>query len=360
MAALLKNHSRVLITGGYGFIGGNLIRKLLLNSSLNIFNIDKLGYASDQFAINNLLSKMKNEQKERYKFFKINLFNLKEVEELINSIKPDLIFHLAAESHVDRSIQSPSGFIDSNIIGTFNLLYSSRKLFDSFSDEDQNKFKLIHVSTDEVFGTLGVIGQFSENSPYSPRSPYSASKAASDHLVNAWHHTYGLPTITTNCSNNYGPWQFPEKLIPLAINKAINGEKIPLYGDGSNVRDWLFVDDHIDALLLIASKGLVGKRYCIGGSSEKTNREVLETICEILDKSISRATSFKKLITNVKDRPGHDFRYSIDSSLIQNELGWAPKYNFNQGIEKTVNWYLKNRIWSQEILKKMHKNNNLN
>ena len=358
MAALLKNHCRVLITGGYGFIGGNLIRKLLLNSSLNIFNIDKLGYASDQFAIKNLLSKMKNEQKERYKFFKINLCNLKEVEELINYIRPDLIFHLAAESHVDRSIQSPSGFIDSNIIGTFNLLYSSRKLFDSFSDEDQNKFKLIHVSTDEVFGTLGVIGQFSENSPYSPRSPYSASKAASDHLVNAWHHTYGLPTITTNCSNNYGPWQFPEKLIPLAINKAINGEKIPLYGDGSNVRDWLFVDDHIDALLIVASKALIGKRYCIGGSSEKTNREVLETICEILDKSISRATSFKKLITNVKDRPGHDFRYSIDSSLIQNELGWAPKYNFNQGIEKTVNWYLKNPIWSQEILKRVHDNNN--
>ena len=357
MESLLKNHCKVLITGGYGFIGGNLIRKLLLNSSLNIFNIDKLGYASNQFAINNLLSKMKNKQKKRYNFFKINLCNLKEVEEVINSIRPDLIFHLAAESHVDRSIQSPSDFIDSNIIGTFNLLYSSRKLFNSLSDEDQNKFKLIHVSTDEVFGTLGVIGQFSENSPYSPRSPYSASKAASDHLVNAWHHTYGLPTITTNCSNNYGPWQFPEKLIPLAINKAINGENIPLYGDGSNVRDWLFVDDHIDALLMVASKALIGKRYCIGGSCEKTNREVLETICEILDKSISRATSFKKLITNVKDRPGHDFRYSIDSSLIQNELGWAPKYNFNQGIEKTINWYLKNPIWSQEILKKVNNNN---
>ncbi len=357
MAVLLKNHCRVLITGGYGFIGSNLIRKLLLNSSLNIFNVDKLGYASDQFAINNLLSKMKNEQKERYKFFHINLCNLKEIDELVNSVKPDLIFHLAAESHVDRSIQSPSDFIDSNIIGTFNLLYSARKLFDSFSDEDQNKFKLIHVSTDEVFGTLGVMGRFSEISPYSPRSPYSASKAASDHLVNAWHHTYGLPTVITNCSNNYGPWQFPEKLIPLAINKAINGENIPLYGDGSNVRDWLFVDDHIDALIMVASKALIGKRYCIGGSNEKTNREVLETICEILDKSISRVTSFKKLITNVKDRPGHDFRYSIDSSLIQNELGWAPKYSFNQGIEKTVKWYLKNLIWSQEILNKVHYNN---
>ena len=359
MAALLKNNCRVLITGGYGFIGGTLIRKLLLNSSLNIFNVDKLSYASDQFAINNLLSKMKNEQKQKYKFFHINLCNLKEVDELVNSVKPDLIFHLAAESHVDRSIQSPSDFIDSNIIGTFNLLYSARKLFDSFSDEEQNKFKLIHVSTDEVFGTLGVMGRFSEISPYSPRSPYAASKAASDHLVNAWHHTYGLPTIVTNCSNNYGPWQFPEKLIPLAINKAINDENIPLYGDGSNVRDWLFVDDHIDALLLIASKGLVGKRYCIGGSSEKTNREVLETICEILDKSITGSTSFKKLIKNVKDRPGHDYRYSIDSSLIQNELGWAPKYNFNQGIEKTVKWYLKNHIWSQEILNKaQHCNNN--
>ena len=271
MESLLKNHCKVLITGGYGFIGGNLIRKLLLNSSLKIFNVDKLGYASDQCAINNLLSNMKSEEKKRYKFFHINLCNLKEVEELVNSVKPDLIFHLAAESHVDKSIQSPSDFIDSNIIGTFNLLYSARKLFDSLSDEDQNKFKLIHVSTDEVFGTLGVMGRFSEISPDSPRSPYSASKAASDHLVNAWNHTYGLPTVITNCSNNYGPWQFPEKLIPLAINKAINGEKIPLYGDGSNVRDWIFVDDHIDALIMVASKSLIGKRYCIGGSNEKTN-----------------------------------------------------------------------------------------
>jgi len=360
MESLLKNHYRVLITGGYGFIGGNLIRKLLLNSSLKIFNVDKLGYASDQCAINNLLSNMKSEEKKRYKFFHVNLCNSKEVEELVNSVKPDLVFHLAAESHVDRSIQSPSDFIDSNIIGTFNLLYSVRKLFESFSDKDQNKFKLIHVSTDEVFGTLGLKGRFSEISPYSPRSPYSASKAASDHLVNAWHYTYGLPTIITNCSNNYGPWQFPEKLIPLAINKAINGEKIPLYGDGSNVRDWLFVDDHIDALIMVASKALIGKRYCIGGSSEKTNREVLETICDILDKSIARETSFKKLITNIKDRPGHDFRYSIDSSLIQNELGWAPKYNFNQGIEKTIKWYLKNLSWSQEVLNKLHRNNNQN
>jgi len=297
---------------------------------------------------------MKIEERKRYKFFHINLCNLKEVEELINCVKPDLIFHLAAESHVDKSIQNPSDFIESNINGTFNLLYSARKLFDSFSDETKNSFKLIHVSTDEVFGTLKIMGQFSEISPYSPRSPYSASKAASDHLVNAWHHTYGLPTIITNCSNNYGPWQFPEKLIPLAINKAINGENIPLYGNGSNVRDWLFVDDHVDALLMVASKALIGKRYCIGGSSEKTNREVLETICEILDKTIPRATSFKKLIKNVKDRPGHDFRYSIDASLIKKELGWAPKYNFNQGIKKTVNWYLKNQFWTHEILNNEH------
>ena len=295
---------------------------------------------------------MKNEDKKRYEFFHINLCNLKDVEELINFTKPDLVFHLAAESHVDRSIQKPSDFIESNIIGTYNLLYSLRKLFDSFSDEEQDKFKFIHVSTDEVFGSLGATGKFSEGSSYSPTSPYSASKAASDHLVRAWHHTYGLPTLITNCSNNYGPWQFPEKLIPLAINKAINGQNIPLYGDGSNVRDWLFIDDHIDALILVASKALIGKRYCIGGSNEKTNREVLETICEILDQSISKETSFKKLIKNVEDRPGHDFRYSIDSSLIQNELGWAPKYNFNQGIKKTVNWYLKNLLWSQEILNK--------
>ena len=352
MADLLSNHCRVLITGGCGFIGNNLIRKLLQFSSLKIFNVDKLGYASDQSAIKNVLSNMKNADKKRYKFFHIDLCNLKDVEELINFTKPDLVFHLAAESHVDRSIQKPSDFIDSNINGTFNLLYSARKLFDSFSDEEQNKFKFIHVSTDEVFGSLGAMGKFSEVSSYSPRSPYSASKAASDHLVSAWNHTYGLPTLITNCSNNYGPWQFPEKLIPLAINKAINGQNIPLYGDGSNVRDWLFIDDHIDALIMVASKALIGKRYCIGGSNEKTNREVLETICEILDQSISKETSFKKLIKNVKDRPGHDFRYSVDSSLIQNELGWAPKYNFNQGIKKTINWYLKNLLWSQEILNK--------
>ena len=252
----------------------------------------------------------------------------------------------------------PEIFIESNIIGTFNLLESLRSHWENLSTKRKDDFLILHISTDEVFGSLGKNGLFSAISPYNPRSPYSASKASSDHLVKSWYYTYGLPSIITNCSNNYGPWQFPEKLIPLAINKAINGEKIPLYGDGSNVRDWLFVDDHIDALLLVASKALIGKRYCIGGSSEKTNREVLETICEILDKSISRATSFKELITNVKDRPGHDFRYSIDSSLIQNELGWAPKYNFNQGIEKTVNWYLKNTTWSQEILKKVHNNNN--
>ena len=354
MAGLLNKHCRVLITGGCGFIGNNLIRKLLQFSSLKIFNVDKLGYASNQSAINNLLSNMKNEDKKRYEFFRVNLCNIKDVDELINFTKPDLVFHLAAESHVDRSIQKPSDFIDSNINGTFNLLYSTRKLFDSFSDEEQNKFKLIHVSTDEVFGSLGATGKFSEGSSYSPTSPYSASKAASDHLVSAWNHTYGLPTLITNCSNNYGPWQFPEKLIPLAINKAINGQNIPLYGDGSNVRDWLFIDDHIDALILVASKALIGKRYCIGGSNEKTNREVLETICEILDQSISKETSFKKLIKNVEDRPGHDYRYSIDSSLIKNELGWEPKYNFNQGIKKTVNWYLKNLLWSQEILNKKH------
>ena len=208
---------------------------------------------------------------KRYEFFRINLCNLKDVEELINFTKPDLVFHLAAESHVDRSIQSPSDFIDSNIIGTFNLLYSARKLFDSFSDKDQNKFKLIHVSTDEVFGTLGLMGRFSEISPYSPRSPYSASKAASDHLVSAWNHTYGLPTLITNCSNNYGPWQFPEKLIPLAINKAINGQNIPLYGDGSNVRDWLYIDDHIDVLILVASKALIGKDIVL---EDQTKRQI--------------------------------------------------------------------------------------
>jgi dTDP-D-glucose 4,6-dehydratase len=260
--------------------------------------------------------------------------------------------HLAAESHVDRSIVSPGHFIESNILGTFNLLESCRKFFDSLSIEKKSKFIFHHISTDEVFGSLGEKGRFSESTPYDPRSPYSASKASSDHLVRSWYHTYGLPVIITNCSNNFGPWQFPEKLIPLVTLKAIQKEPIPLYGDGSNIRDWLFVEDHVDALLLAALKGKVGETYCIGGYGEKSNKEIVLKICEILDNEIPNQSPHNQLIKYVLDRPGHDKRYAIDPSKIENELGWEPKYGLEKGLRKTVLWYLKNYDWCQNIFKK--------
>ncbi len=257
--------------------------------------------------------------------------------------------HLAAESHVDRSIDSPESFIASNIIGTFNLLESSRKIWTKFDEKKKNTFKFHHISTDEVFGSLGNTGQFSEETPYNPRSPYAASKASSDHLVLSWYHTFGLPVVLTNCSNNYGPWQFPEKLIPLSIYKAYRNQSIPLYGDGKNVRDWLFIDDHIDALLLVAKKGFIGESYCIGGQGEKSNKDVVLEICKIMDKIIPLKAPHKKLISYVPDRPGHDKRYSINPSKINKELGWKSKYTFREGLEKTVNWYVNNLEWYESI-----------
>ena len=337
---------KILITGGLGFIGINLIKDIIKNKKIKIFNVDKISYCSMPEALDNI------KINKNYNFKKIDIYDYSKFKRYFFKIKPDQVINLAAESHVDNSIKNPDVFIKSNIIGTYNLL----KICNEYLTITKKKnFKLLHVSTDEVFGSLNEKSiAFTENSNFNPNSPYSSSKASSDLLVKAWHRTFKIPILITNCSNNFGPWQFPEKLIPLAINKAINGQNIPLYGDGSNVRDWLFIDDHIDALILVASKALIGKRYCIGGSNEKTNKEVLETICEILDQSISKETSFKKLIKNVEDRPGHDYRYSIDSSLIKNELGWEPKYNFNQGIKKTVNWYLKNLLWTQGILNKKH------
>ena len=343
---------RVLITGGAGFIGGALIRRLLIESNFIIFNLDKLGYSSDLTSIENLIKSNKKIE-GRYNFINANLSNRESIVAAINRADPDLIIHLAAESHVDRSIEGPSIFMESNIIGTFNLLQISTIHFSNLSKKRKKNFRFQHISTDEVFGSLGENGYFSENTNYDPRSPYSASKAASDHLVNAWHHTYGLPVIITNCSNNYGPWQFPEKLIPLSIMKALKNQSIPLYGDGKNIRDWLYIEDHIDAIMLVYSKGNIGSRYCIGGNNEKTNQDILNNICLLLEKKLCKENRYySDLITHVIDRPGHDKRYAIDSSKIKSELGWKPKYSFKKGIEITVDWYIKNIDWCEKIQKR--------
>ena len=349
----LKNDQikSIIITGGLGFIGSAVINSLLNNTNLKVINIDKESYASDHQRIKSILDKIKD-AKNRYIFHKVNLINFELTKQIISNYNPDFIIHLAAESHVDRSISGPREFIESNILGTYNLLDSTLHYWEKLKGNKKNNFRLLHVSTDEVYGSLGQNGQFDEKSNYSPNSPYSASKASSDHLVQAWYHTYGLPTLITNCGNNYGPWQFPEKLIPLSISKAIKNEKIPLYGNGENIRDWIFVDDHADALLTILYKSSVGKKYCIGGYQEKSNKAVVEEICKFLDSLNIKNESFMQNISFVEDRPGHDYRYSLDPSALKNDLGWVPKYNFKVGIKKTVLWYLNNLDWINNIERK--------
>ena len=340
---------RYLITGGAGFIGGALVRKLINNERNIVFNLDKLGYASDLESIDNL---NKKNNFGNYTFLKVDLAEKENLYDAIQSSKPDFIMHLAAESHVDRSIDQPHHFIESNIIGTFNLLQAAKEYWSKLKSNRKNTFRFHHISTDEVYGSLGEEGTFNELTSYDPRSPYSASKASSDHLVRAWFHTYNFPILITNCSNNFGPWQFPEKLIPLVISRALDSKTIPLYGDGLNIRDWLFVEDHIDGLLLVIKKGKVGKSYCIGGHGEKTNKYIVESICSILDKIIPKTEPYLNLIKYVKDMPGHDRRYSIDSSKIKNELGWKPKFTLEKALEETICWYISNRKWTRKILRR--------
>ena len=339
-AELLGSRRRILVTGGAGFIGGAVVRRLLRESDAVVFNLDKMGYASDLSSIESVLADLGSDHSERHRLLKVDLADAEAVRVAVQTADPDLVMHLAAESHVDRSIAGPGVFIESNVTGTYNLLQAVREHHEQLNDERQEQFRLHHISTDEVFGSLGREGRFCETTPYDPRSPYSSSKAASDHLVSAWHHTYGLPVVLTNCSNNYGPWQFPEKLIPVVTLKAAQSEAIPLYGDGLNVRDWLFVEDHVDALLLAACNGTSGRSYCVGGYGERTNREVVECICLHLDHLIPTQTPHNNLIQMVTDRPGHDRRYAIDPSRIENELGWSPRHDFSSAIEETVRWFL--------------------
>ena len=335
-----------LVTGGSGFIGSNFIRFLLSKSENNqVVNLDKLTYAGNP---QNLL---KFEHDDRYVFNQGDICDQEHVRELIQLHHPDIIVNFAAESHVDRSIDGPGEFIKTNISGTYTLLQESLRYYQSLENDKQKKFRFHHVSTDEVFGSLGEDGFFTEETPYDPSSPYSASKAASDYLVRAWERTYGLPIIISNCSNNYGPYQFPEKLIPLMILNCLAEESLPVYGTGENVRDWLYVDDHCEAIYTIIEKGKIGETYNVGGNNEIQNIEIVNTICSILDeiKPSENGNSYTDLITYVKDRPGHDFRYAIDSSKLKNELNWSPNETFESGIKKTINWYLENQSWWQDI-----------
>jgi len=335
--------TKVIITGGAGFIGSALTRHYIQNTSYNVLVIDKLTYAGNLASLNPVASN------ERFSFAKIDICNGPALDQAFDDFVPDVILHLAAESHVDRSIDGPSDFIQTNVVGTFNMLESSLAYWRKLSRERQKQFKLIHISTDEVFGSLGNSGLFSEDSAYAPNSPYSASKAGSDHLVRAWFHTYGLPTIITNCSNNYGPYHFPEKLIPLIIINAIEGKPLPVYGRGENIRDWLYVDDHAKALSLVERQGIAGQSYNVGGNSERRNIDVVCAICDLMNEFVPRNGSYHDLISYVTDRPGHDLRYAIDSNKIYHELGWQPLERFETGLRKTVQWYLENKTWWESV-----------
>lgn len=335
----------ILVTGGAGFIGSALVRHIINNTDNNVVNIDKLTYAG------NLESLASIANNSRYLFEKVDICDKFELGRIFNCYEPDLVIHLAAESHVDRSIDSPNDFIQTNIVGTYNMLEAAREYWLGLADKKKSSFRFHHVSTDEVYGDLENENDlFKEDTPYAPSSPYSASKAASDHLVRAWHRTYKLPIVITNCSNNYGPYHFPEKLIPLVILNALDGKPLPVYGSGNQIRDWLYVEDHVRALLIVATKGIIGQTYNIGGHNEKANIEVIKLICDLLDELVPLdAGSYNSQITHVADRPGHDRRYAIDAGKIAAELGWIPEETFESGIRKTVLWYLDNKKWCESI-----------
>lgn len=337
----------ILVTGGAGFIGSALVRYLINETQNTVVNVDKLTYAG------NLESLTSVEDSERYHFVQADICDKAKMVDTLNTFKPDYIMHLAAESHVDRSIDGPGEFIQTNIVGTYELLDAAKNYYQSLTSDKKSLFRFHHISTDEVYGDLGETGLFTEETPYEPSSPYSASKAASDHLVRAWYRTFGLPVVVTNCSNNYGPFHFPEKLIPLIILNALEGKALPIYGDGKQIRDWLFVEDHARALYKVVSEGTIGETYNIGGFNEKQNIEVVNTICDHLNEMVENKpegiTDFNQLITYVTDRPGHDVRYAIDASKINKELGWKPEETFDSGIKKTVEWFLANSQWCKNV-----------
>jgi dTDP-glucose 4,6-dehydratase len=341
---------RFFITGGAGFIGSALVRHLMLHTADSVLVVDKLTYSGSLESLKPVADD------PRCKFVQADISDVGRMRELFGTFHPDTVMHLAAESHVDRSIDRPADFIQTNVVGTFVLLQAALEYFKEMPSASAREFRFHHISTDEVFGSLGAAGYFVEETAYRPNSPYSATKAASDHLVRAWHHTYELPIVLSNCSNNFGPYHFPEKLIPLTILNALEGKPLPVYGDGSNVRDWLYVDDHVHALLLIAEKGRLGETYLVGGNNERSNIEVVRTICTTLDE-LSPDSSIgqrERLIKFVTDRPGHDQRYAIDAGKIRNELGWTPRETFESGLRKTVQWYLANRPWWEQIRSKVY------
>ncbi|MFV0573833.1 MAG: dTDP-glucose 4,6-dehydratase [Vibrio sp.] len=340
---------KILVTGGAGFIGSAVIRNIINNTKDSVINVDKLTYAG------NLESLATIESNERYTFEQVDICERVALDKLFTAYQPDAVMHLAAESHVDRSIDGPAEFIQTNIVGTYNLLEAARQYWNQLDEKRKSAFRFHHISTDEVYGDLeGPEDLFTETTSYAPSSPYSASKASSDHLVRAWQRTYGLPTIVTNCSNNYGPYHFPEKLIPLVILNALEGKPLPIYGNGMQIRDWLYVEDHARALYKVVTEGEIGETYNIGGHNEKTNIDVVKTICSLLEEFVPNKPngieSYESLITYVQDRPGHDVRYAIDATKIANELGWTPEETFETGIRNTVKWYLENKEWWSRVL----------
>jgi dTDP-glucose 4,6-dehydratase len=343
--------SKILVTGGAGFIGSNLVRSLVVSHGHEVLNVDALTYAGNLHSLDDLKSDA------RHRFVRADICDAGAMQRLFSEFSPDWVMHLAAESHVDRSIDGPGAFIQTNVVGTFTLLQAARAHYEKLAGAARDGFRFLHVSTDEVYGSLGATGLFTETTPYDPHSPYSASKAASDHLARAWADTYKLPVLVTNCSNNYGPFQFPEKLIPVVILKALRGDPIPVYGKGENVRDWLYVGDHAEALHTVVARGRPGDTYNIGGNNERRNIDLVRLLCSLLDELRPRADgrSYAEQITFVADRPGHDLRYAIDATKIRDELGWTPRQDHVSGFRRTVAWYLENEAWTQAILNDSYK-----